>query len=139
MRDLKSLKYLRTLHIRNLPALQIEDGRPLWPGISEDERSEAFVTRLGQALVRLDPQQPPNIETIALGVVRHYDICGDRPAQRDNERMDDFLKLRVYHIEYRHNFQGDCIPIVTLIAKGTTDAIQGIYPNIEILQSDWLV
>lgn len=50
--------------------------------------------------------------------------------------MDGFLKLRVYHVDYRRNFLWDIIPIITLVAKGTTDAVKEMCPNIKILQSD---
>lgn len=135
---LKSRKRLRTLHIRNLPSLRQEDGEPSWPGVSDDERSEGFVTKLVRALVRGRLEQPPILETIALGVTRYKDICAGIASPHDNERLDEFLKLRVYHVEYRRNFEGDCVPIVTLIAKGTTDALKGIRFNINILHSYWM-
>ena len=135
---LTSRKRLRTLHIRNLPCLREADGEPCWPGVSDDERSEGFVTKFVRVLVWGRLEQPPILETIALGVTRYKDICSGRASLHDNERLDEFLKLRVYHIEYRHNFQGDCVPIVTLIAKGTADALKGIRSNISILDSYWM-
>lgn len=128
-----SLKHLRTLHIRNLPSFQ---GQNLWPGVSEGEYCEGFITKLARALVRSRPEQPPILDTIAIGILRNKDLCGESLSE-SNERLDKFLKLRVYHVEYRRNFQGDCIPIITLIAKGTTDAIQDEYHNLDILQLDW--
>lgn len=136
--NLKSLRHLRTLHIRNLPPLGKEDGRSTWPGVSDDERSEGFVLRLLRAMMRYCPELPPNLETIALGILRYKDVCAGKAARHDNERLDEFLKLRVYHVEYQRNFQGDCIPIVTFIAKGTADAIQNTCHKIKILQSYWM-
>ncbi|MCJ1266130.1 mitochondrial splicing system protein [Lobaria immixta] len=136
--NLKSLRHLRTLHIRNLPPLGKEDGRSTWPGVSDDERSEGFVLRLLRAMMRYCPELPPNLETIALGILRYKDVCAGKAARHDNERLDEFLKLRVYHVEYQRNFQGDYIPIITFIAKGTADAIQDTCPKIKILQSYWM-
>lgn len=131
-------KHLRTLHIRNLPPLRQDDGEPSWPELSDEERSEGFVTKLVRELVRLRPRQPPILETIALGILRYKDICGGKVSRHDNKKLDEFLKLRVYHVKYQRNFQGHYIPIITLIAKGTTDAIQDICPNIKVLQSEWM-
>lgn len=136
--NLKSLQHLRTLHIRNLPPLGKEDGRSTWPGVSDDERSEGFVTRLLRAMIRCCPELPPNLETVALGILRYKDVCAGKAARHENEILDEFLKLRVYHVEYQRNFQRDCIPIVTFIAKGTADAIQDTCHKIKILQSYWM-
>lgn len=137
MQKLRLLKHLRTLHIRNPPALREEE--EIWSlGVSDDERSEVFVTRLVRALVACRPEQPPILETVALGILKYRDICAGKASRHENNRINEFLKLRVYHVEYQRNFQGDCIPVITLIAKGTTDAIQDICDNIKILQSAWL-
>lgn len=134
---LKSLKHLRTLHVRNLPPLDA-DGVPSWPGISDDERCEGFVAKLVRALVKLHPVRPPILETVALGILRYKDIFAGIAAQHDDKKLDGFLRLRVYHVEYHHNFQGDCIPIVTLISKGTTDDIEHSCHNVKILESEWM-
>lgn len=138
VKRLRSLKHLRTLHIRNLPPLSQDDGESSWPEISDDERSEVFVTRFVRALLARRPERPPILQTIAIGIIRYSDICAGKGSPYDSERMVEFLKLRVYHIEHQRNFQGDCIPVVTLIAKGTTDAIQDSCHNIRILQSEWM-
>lgn len=135
---LRALKELRTLHIRNLPPLRQEVGETSWPEVSDDERSEVFVSRLLRALVACVPERPPILETVALGIIRYRDLCAGKGSREDSERMAEFLKLRVYRVEYQRNFQGDCIPMVTLIAKGTTDAIQDSCHNINILQADWI-
>ena len=135
---LNSRKRLRTLHIRSLPDLSEKNVAPSWPGFSDDELSEGFVTKLARALVYGRLEQPPTLETIALGVTRYKDICSGRASSYENEREDEFLKLRVYHVDYRRNFQGDCVPVVTLIAKGTTDALKGIRFHIDILDSSWM-
>ena len=133
-----SLSHLRTLHIRNMPPLRPEDGEPSWPGVSDDDTCEGFITRLVRELIRRSPEKPSSLETFALGTLKYKYICGGKASRHDNQRLDEFTKLRVYHVEYRRNFQGDCMPMVTLIAKGTTDAIQDICDNIDILQSDWM-
>ena len=137
MKKLRLLKHLRTLHIRNPPALRNEE--EIWSlGVSDNERFEVFVTRFIRALVAYYPKQPPILETVALGLLRYRDVCAGKASRHENDRINEFLKLRVYHVEYYRNFQGDCIPVITLIAKGTTDAIQDICDNIKILQSAWL-
>lgn len=136
-KKLRLLKHLRTLHIRNPPALREE--KEIWSlGISDNERFEVFVTRFVRALVAYCPEQPPILDTVALGLLRYRDICAGKASRHGNDRINEFLKLRVYHVEYQRNFQGDCIPVIALIAKGTTDAIQDICDNIKILQSGWL-
>ena len=137
MKSLRLLKHLRTLHIRNPPDLREEEEIwSLW--VSDMERSEVFVARFVRALVAYYPMKPPILETIALGILRYRDVCAGKASRYENNRINEFLKLRVYHVEYQRNFQGDCIPVITLIAKGTTDAIQDICNNIKILQSAWL-
>lgn len=133
--SLNRLKHLRTLHVRNLPPL--ENTEHLSPLVSDDERSEVFVTTLVRAMVKWR-WDLPSLETIALGILRTQDVCGGKSSLHADERLDEFLKLRVYHVEYRRNFQGDRIPVVTLVAKGTTDSIQDICHNITILQSNWM-
>lgn len=134
---LVSLKHLRTLHIRNLPVLSFKDDRTLWPGVSEDESCEGFVTKLARALVRSRPEQPPILDTIAIGILRNKDHLG-KCSEEGDETLDSYLKLRVYHVEYRRNFQGDYLPLITFIAKGTTDAIQEDYHSLNILRTDWI-
>ena len=137
MRRLRLLKNLRTLHIRNPPALREEEEVGSL-GISDNERSEVFVTRFVRALFECRPEKPPLLETVAFGILRYREICGGQASRHENDRILEFLKLRVYHIEYQRNFQGDCIPVITLIAKGTTDAIEEMCDKIKILQSAWL-
>lgn len=140
MTNLRSLKHLRTLHIRNRPIV-LQDEPPGSTGccrLSDNEISEVLITMLLRALVAEIPEQPPILETIALGILRYKDICAGKASQLESKIFDELFKLRVYHVEYQRNFQGDCIPMFTLIAKGTTDAINHICDNIKILQSDWL-
>lgn len=135
---IKSLRHLRTLHIRNLPSLSDQGGKPAWPGISDDELSEGFITKFLRTLIRLRPEEPPNLKIVALGTPRYKYVCDGKASPGGDDGIDEFLKLRVYHVEYRRNFQGDFTPIVTFIAKGTTDAIHDIHHNIDILQADWM-
>ena len=75
------------------------------------------------------------LRTFALGAVTYNIMVGSPHCGP----MDyDFLKLRVYHVEYSTSILGNASIDCREVATGTADGAEGVCPNIDILSHYWL-
>ena len=139
---------LKVLNIRNMPA-------------NEDDLAVETVLR-GLAttvvdLIRSSPDRPvpgrmfdtgygvPELKTIALGALTYRDVyVGEKWRGPDTifdtstlNKSDDYLQLRVYHVDYCYTVLGTHSPLLTLMTKGCPCDFPP-YSDMKILKPYWL-
>ena len=87
----------------------------------------------------------PELKTIALGALTYRDVyVGEK--WRDSctlldtstlNQTDDYLQLRVYHVDYCYTVLGTHSPLLTLMTKGCPCDFPP-YSDIKILEPYWL-
>ncbi len=116
---------------------------------------------IAELVKRCQRQGPPTLKTIALGALTWSDVWlgshdSRREKPRDNlqlrwsdiclitkdercrrEELRDFLQLRVYQIDYQHDAQGACSPVLSMVAKGSPRDLQASCNSLSILEPDW--
>ena len=123
---------LRTLHLRNLPKTDLTACC-----VPIDYMVKGFAS----AFLELDTGGIPfkhqnSLNTIALGAPVYRDLhIGSNHFPRDP--VQDFLQLRVYHVDYKYQSVIGPSPTVTLVAKGTADDATTCLDK-EVLHEYWL-
>ena len=122
---------LRTLNIRNLPDLppksQWFTNNTLLHGVA--------ISFLQGALAH---KQAPRIRTLAFGATTYANTRIGTYYRRDNH-LADFLRLRVYSVEYLESLgTRKIMPSVTLIAQGVADNAKGWCRDLDLFDLYWL-
>ena len=87
----------------------------------------------------------PGLTTIALGALTYRDVyvgekwrdSGTLIDESTLDKLDDYLQLRVYHVDYCYTVLGKYSPLLTLMTKGCPCDFPP-YSDITILQPYWL-
>ena len=80
----------------------------------------------------------PQLKVIGLGALAYRDVWDGRVVEGSND-VDDFLRLRVYEIEYMKNKRGEQVPMLTMVANGYPGNVgPDISENMSIFEPYWL-
>ena len=79
----------------------------------------------------------PCPDIIALGALTYRDVW-DGNVIDDRRELDVFLRLRVFRIDHRLNFEGNDAFLLTPVARGCPDLIGHVSSNLRILEPYWL-
>ena len=81
---------------------------------------------------------PPPLRVIGLGALTYRDVW-DGSVVDGSTALDEFLRLRVYAVEYIRNIRGDQVPLLTMVANGYPGNIgSDISKNLSIFEPYWL-
>ena len=145
--DILGFPKLEVLNIRNMPETRGEFIEPVLRGLattivdlirsSPDRRVPGGRLESGYGV--------PELRTIALGALTYRDVYvgekwRDSCTILDTSTLtptDDFLQLRVFHVDYCYTVLGKYSPLLTLMTKGCPCDFPP-YNGIKILQPYWL-
>lgn len=137
---------LKVLNIRNMPETQDE--------LAVEPMLRGLATTM-MDLIRSSPDRRIPLEengcavlelkTIALGALTYRDVYVGEKWREANTSLDistlnqtdDYLQLRVYHVDYCYTVLGKHSPLLTLMTKGCPWDFPP-YDDIKILQPYWL-
>ena len=120
---------LEALNIRNLPELT---GRTTFP-------IDYFVKGLASRFVDIiNKEQKPTLTTVALGAPLYSDIhIGTYHIV--HTRASDFLRFRMYHVDYSYRSSVSVSPVLSEVIKGAASTCEeSLYPK-HFLDKYWLV
>ena len=81
---------------------------------------------------------PPPLRIIGLGALTYRDVY-DGTVVDGATAVEQFLRLRVYAVEYIRNIRGDQVPLLTMVANGYPGNIgPDISENLSIFEPYWL-
>ena len=97
---------------------------------------KSFATLFMDELVR-QPNYDGCLSIIALGAVTYSDLkIGGEVAHPEDFR--DFLRLRIYKVDYQNFYPVGMSAVLTAIGKGTVSEAEGLCENPGILDIHWL-
>ena len=80
----------------------------------------------------------PPLRIIGLGSLTYRDVY-DGALVDGAMAIDEYLRLRVYAVEYIRNIRGDQVPLLTMVANGYPGNIgSDISQNLSIFEPYWL-
>ena len=108
----------------------------------DGEIAKAVAMRIMEKFCHSTRNQPPNLETIAVGSMVYRDICPSHeyPPTARFQMARSLWKLRIYAISYWKpiNFLDEHIPVLRIVGEGTTTAAKRVCRDIHILDRYWL-
>ena len=126
------MRKLRTLHLRNQPKTDLTKAFLATNYIVKGLASSILDWYAGGK----PSEGHKSLTAIALGAPVYRDLhIGSNHFPRDP--VQDFLQLRVYHVEYKYQSVIGPSPTVTLVAKGTADDATTCLDK-EFLHEYWL-
>ncbi len=124
------LKHLKTLNIRNLPIIAADTNT-----FSLERIHESVAMDVAKRLHCCDTR----LEILGLGSTTWTDIWQGRSRMMPNNRCENYLCPRIYHVDYPMNLRGERQPMLTQIAQGTATEAKEYSLNLGIFEPYWLV
>lgn len=78
------------------------------------------------------------IKTIGLGSLKYADVHVGMSHESPHNEIREFLRLRVYEIDYHRSRQGVWSPVLRQIAKGKPDDELSLTHNMDVFKHYWL-
>ena len=127
------LPHLKTLNIRNLPRIIHYDTSQPAPFI------KGLADMIAQDLLdEYESDGPPPLRILGLGALTYRDVY-DGTVVEGATALDEFLRLRVYAVEYVKNIRGDRVPLLTMVANGYPGNIGvDVSENLSVFEPYWL-
>ena len=124
------------MNIRNLPRIynqrssqKLSSGKYI-RGLAEDVAYDLIDA--------YESDGPPPLRIIGLGSLTYRDVY-DGSLIDGAMAIDEYLRLRVYAVEYIRNIRGDQVPLLTMVANGYPGNIgPDISENLSIFEPYWL-
>ena len=97
--------------------------------------ADKVVTQLLQAL---GVNRPPQLQIISLGALTYRDVW-DGTVVNGATALDDFLRLRIWAIQYLTDVRGKQVSLLTLVANGYPANVgPDVSKNMSIFEPYWL-
>ncbi|KAL8658061.1 MAG: hypothetical protein Q9226_001322 [Calogaya cf. arnoldii] len=130
-----SLRSLRTLNIRNMPSFDAAAMK-----LPVNSVFSGFVDRALAALVRRsDVNDTMPLDTLALGALRYRDVRNGLGLMNVYKKEKyKFLRLQVYNVDRRYQFEGRNKPLAILREVGTYEKTKAAGYCVEVLKPYWL-
>ena len=94
--------------------------------------AQGFMDKMAEA-----PDFYQHLRTIAVGAMTYSDRKIGA-ASFPSEDLRDFLRLRIYHVDYLNVYPAGLLTILSLVGKGTADLADGVCKETEIFDMYWL-
>ncbi|KAL8679246.1 MAG: hypothetical protein Q9186_004437 [Xanthomendoza sp. 1 TL-2023] len=133
-RALRSLQSLRTLNIRTMPPINLDEMK-----LSLDRAFESFVSSVMTALISRWNINDMHLETLAFGALTYRDVRNGLGLVHIHERnLYTMLRPRIYDVDRRYVFEGRPKPIANLREIGTYEKTEAAGRCVEVLRPYWL-